>query len=97
MAKLQDLKYDEEYVFSNEFREFLDECNINQRSRYCWPLIKAAEKLTDSELHWLWMDAIGAFECSHPEYEGPSDELLERAGSLVHFFTGYGLAMSELV
>ena len=95
MAKLQDLKYDEEYVFSNEFREFLGK--HGEKSRYCGPMIKAAEKLTMNELEWLWEDALGAFECSHPDYKSPPDELLERAGPLAYFFAGYGQAACDLV
>jgi len=91
MAKLQDLKYDGKYVFSKEYREFLDK----GISRYAKPLIEAAEKLTVNELEWLWEDALGAFECTHPDYKSPPDELLKRAGPLTWFFNGYGMGVSE--
>jgi len=92
MAKLQDLKYDGVHVFTPEYREFLDEGT----SRWAKSLVGAAEKLTMSELEYLWMDAIGSFECSHPDYESPSNEIVERAGPLAWFFHGYGLACCDM-
>jgi hypothetical protein len=94
MAKLQDLKYDGEYVFCDEMRKFLEQCD--ERSVHYWPIIKAAEQLTDDELFWFWIDAIGAFETSHKDYESPPKELVEKAGPLAHFFTGYGAALCDL-
>ena len=95
MARLQDLKYDEEYVFSADYRELLDMSSLD-KSRYHQPLVEAAEKLTQQELEWLWMDTMGTFECSHEDYEGVPKELLERAGPLVWFFAGYALALCDL-
>lgn len=94
MARLQDLKYDGDYVFNFEMREFLDGCT--EKSVHYWPIIKATEQLTDDELFWLWIDAVGAFECSHAEYKSPPKELLEKAGPVAHFFTGYGAAICDL-
>lgn len=91
MARLQDLRYDGDHVFSPGTRRFLDGCT--EKHHYYWPIIKSAEQLTEDELYWLWIEAMGAFETTHPDYQAPPKELVERAGPVAHYFTGYGDGM----
>jgi hypothetical protein len=92
--KLRDLKYDGEYVFPFETREFFDGCD--ERAIRYWNILKIAESLADSELEALWMDCAGTFECSHSTYESPI-ELLNKAGPLADFLLGYGMGIIDAV
>jgi hypothetical protein len=82
MASLEDLKYDDEFVFPDDF-EYTEE------------QVQTAAKLKQHELEWVMMSQFGTVECSHPEWQDPSDELLERAGCLPAFFSDYALSWMD--
>ena len=77
MAKLQDLEYDEERVFPDN-------------AQFPPGVAEAAERLTEWELEWLLVDCQSAFDCTHPDYQSPPKELLDKAGhDLVNFLGNY--------
>ena len=79
MSKLQELRYDGELVFPNDY-QFTPE------------QVADAAKLKPHELEWLMESCFGTFECSHPNWQDPPDEMLKRAGCLTAFFTDYALS-----
>ena len=77
MARLQDLKYDEEQVFPAD-------------AVFPPGVAEAAERLEVCELEALLIEQQGAVECSHPEYVNLPKELYDRAGKeLVDFLANY--------
>lgn len=51
-----------------------------------------AKDLTIEELEHLFIDCVGSFEVTHPDYKSPTEELKTRAGGLVELFKKFGEA-----